>query len=256
MGKKSLYPGVLFHFTNKIETLKKILKDSFLEVSYAKEEVHGVGKFRLFGAPMVSFCDLRLSELGNHTKSYGGYGIGLSKEWAYKKGLNPVIYLNTKSPLINNFMDSLNGIYSNIESTENKYFGNNFEILNKSYHKILRIYMYTKNYEGDLLRKNGKLIKDYRFADDREWRYVSDNAEFVPSDKLVSDWKSIWNAKIKNRDLKFDLEDVAYIIIKSDEQRSRLVDHIEKILRGSCNRKVIKKLSSRIMTVEQMQRDV
>lgn len=251
-----LYPGVLFHFTKYIKNFRLILQDRCFKVSYAREQVYGKTYSRDFGAPMVSFCDLRLSELRAHTKNYGNYGIGLSKDWAYKNGLNPVLYLNQNCAFINNFMDALDGIHKNVISTENIYSGNNSDVLEESYHKILRTYMYAKNYEGDLYRSGVLKKKDYRFANEREWRYVPDNTDFVPQASMTGDWKSIWNAKISNRDLKFGLEDIAYIIIGKDIQRSNLIDHIEKRLGVSYKKDVLQKLSSRIMTVEQIQRDI
>ena len=84
-----LYPEILFHFTTK-ESLYEILNSTF-KVSYAREKIIGPKLKREFGVPMVSFCDLRLSELKAHINKYGNYGIGLTKEWANRNGLNPVM---------------------------------------------------------------------------------------------------------------------------------------------------------------------
>lgn len=58
---KSLYPNILFHFTNK-EGLFGILSSTF-RVSYARELIIGPNDRREIGIPMASFCDLKLSEL-------------------------------------------------------------------------------------------------------------------------------------------------------------------------------------------------
>lgn len=87
----SLYPDILFHFTKK-ENLFKILESAF-NVSYAREIIIGKSSEREFAIPMVSFCDLRLTELKSHMIKYGSYGIGLTKQWANANGLNPVMYI-------------------------------------------------------------------------------------------------------------------------------------------------------------------
>ena len=86
--RESLYPDILFHFTNK-EGLFGLLESTF-KVSYAREKIIGKNSTREIGVPMVSFCDLKLSELKSHMNDYGVYGIGLTKEWALKNSLNPM----------------------------------------------------------------------------------------------------------------------------------------------------------------------
>lgn len=68
--------------------MKKILMGSF-SISYCKETfVLDNARPYILGIPMVSFCDIPLSQILDHVKKYGNYGIGLSKEWAKSKGLN------------------------------------------------------------------------------------------------------------------------------------------------------------------------
>ena len=51
------------------------------------------------------------SQIKNHIENYGGYAIGLSKEWGVSKGINPVAYsiknsLSTKA--ISNVINIIN----------------------------------------------------------------------------------------------------------------------------------------------------
>lgn len=78
----------IIHFTNKKAYLKGILENNF-HISYCSETVTFGTQNWSFHAPMVSFCDIPLSEVKNHIEKYGSYGIGLTKEWASRNGLNP-----------------------------------------------------------------------------------------------------------------------------------------------------------------------
>ena len=60
-ANQSLDPDILFHFTTK-KGLYGILKATF-SISYARDKIIGVGTPTEFAVPMVSFCDLKLSEL-------------------------------------------------------------------------------------------------------------------------------------------------------------------------------------------------
>lgn len=167
MANESLYPTILFHFTSR-ESLYRILDETF-KVSYSREIVLGPTTTREFAVPMVSFCDLRLSELKNHIDNYGNYGMGLSKSWANRKGLNPVMYVNRSCQLADNFNNGLSGIYNHLNRLDNP---TKIEDLSKYYLNILKTYQYLKNYEGHLKRNNVVEDKNFRFADEREWRYV------------------------------------------------------------------------------------
>ncbi|WP_405225607.1 abortive infection system antitoxin AbiGi family protein [Dokdonia sp. Asnod1-B02] len=96
-----LSPSTLFHFTSKTG-LKGILRDNF-KIKYCLENINHNKRNLEIAIPMVSFCDIKISEITDHIEKYGSYGIGLSKEWAHEKGLNPLLYLTAKS----DFSDSL-----------------------------------------------------------------------------------------------------------------------------------------------------
>ncbi|MBK9465826.1 MAG: hypothetical protein IPN56_13800 [Chitinophagaceae bacterium] len=56
---------------------------------------------------MVSFSDLRLSELKDNIGTYGKFGIGMTKEWAINKGLNPVMYASKESLFTEKFISGI-----------------------------------------------------------------------------------------------------------------------------------------------------
>lgn len=164
----SLYPSTLFHFTEK-QWLFEILKNNF-RISYAREKITAPNNETEFAVPMVSFCDIKLAEIKYFIqKGYRNFGIGLTKEWANRNGLNPVLYLNKDSNIADNLIEGVEGMYNHIDRL------NDFEEITeitKHYNSLMNMYRYVKNYEGKLIR-NGRLKdKNYRYADEREWRYV------------------------------------------------------------------------------------
>jgi len=251
----SLYPEILFHFTDK-GGLYGLLNTTF-KVSYAREKIEGKNKIREFGVPMISFCDLRLSELKHHMSKYGKYGIGLNKNWANKKGLNPVWYVNKNCEFADNFNDALNGIYRHLNTVKD---GDIYKGLSDDYMKIIDTYRYIKNYEGKLTR-NGKSINDFRFADEREWRYVpplasSDVLPFVPISRIkTKKQKAQYNHQISHLSLHFEPKDIKYLIVESEGDIVNLVNHL-RVVKNRFSQHDIDRLSSRILTAEQIHNDV
>ncbi|QHQ25860.1 abortive infection system antitoxin AbiGi family protein [Pectobacterium parvum] len=156
---KSLYPTTLFHFTKSKRAFNNIIKSSFFKVSYARETIKGPTSKREFGIPMISFCDIRLSQLEKHTNSYGRFGIGLSKEWAVKNGLNPVVYMSDGCSAFDDYnqqLKRLKKIRLRIKKSLNGNKNSAFTFLNEEYRSVIGIMRYMKNYSGNLERVGKK----------------------------------------------------------------------------------------------------
>lgn len=256
----SLYPNILFHITSR-ESLWEILATTF-KPSYARETLVWEGGEKGFAVPMVSFCDLRLSEIKKFMKpmakkGYGEYAIGMKKDWAYSKGMNPVMYVSRSSDLAYGLNRGLEGYYQyvnaetrmeeRIEHTE-------------WYHGLLNVLRYMKNYEGTLAR-NGESHENYRFANEREWRYVpkfnTDGvAPIVPLQKIeTQEQKLHMNRSIEAHRLHFRPSDIKFLIVQTDADVVDLLDHLSRV-KEKYGQDVINMLYSRILTVEQILNDV
>jgi hypothetical protein len=252
----SLYPEILFHFSNK-NGLYGLLESTF-KVSYAREKIIGSEKEREIGVPMVSFCDLRLSEIKSHMEKYGHYGIGLTKKWANKNGLNPVLYISRYSPFTEGLLSGLDGIHAHKRKIGRS--GASSE-LTKDYINIYNTYRFIKNYEAPLKRKGKSEIENYRFADEREWRYVPplgtpDLSPFVPVSSIkTSKQTDELNKSIEHIRLKFEPEDIRYLIVEKDEEISELINHLRNV-KGRFNPETLNRLTSRILTADQIDRDI
>lgn len=243
-----LSPSTLFHFTSK-EGLEGILKDNF-KVKYCFETIDNDEKPVEIAIPMVSFCDIKISEITDHIEKYGYYGIGLSKEWAFEKNLNPVIYMNSKSSLCSNLLLSIRKI-SDVKGIELE-----------DYLNLSNLIRYAKIYEGKLTRK-GNTIDNYRYADEREWRYVPDmqaeNSKYLPwlskeqYDTAIKKLEE--NVKLKDERLYFNANQVLYIIVKKEDEINGIINHIRTVKGMNYTMDEVDRLTTRILSCERIIND-
>jgi len=183
MELKKLSGNTLFHFTNNINNIVSILKNGFyprfcFEDGMQEKEFSQLPDMII---PMVCFCDMRYTDAinGRHTKDYGYYAIGVTKEWAKSNGICPVLYsfpkpINNAKEISESFTQkSLGLIYNN---TENIIDDGKYKEIESNIDSIINglnmLFFCTKRYEGYLYKnweRKGDLIT---FYDEREWRYV------------------------------------------------------------------------------------
>ncbi|WP_315056145.1 abortive infection system antitoxin AbiGi family protein, partial [Chryseobacterium indoltheticum] len=109
---------------------------------------------------------------------------------------------------------------------------------------------------------NGKVIENYRFSDEREWRYVVnpivEHSLFAnlkkASPEKAKELKKYYNEDISHMSLEFSPEDINYIIIKNEHERDAILSLIEKV-KGKNSLEEVKRLTSRIISVEQLKTD-
>ena len=244
----SLSANTLIHFTNDKEKLKLILQENF-RIFNCKESVTLGGKLGVFYVPMVSFCDIPLSEIKAHVSKYGNYGLGMTKEWGVRKGLNPVLYVSQHSML----SESYRKAFAHFNST-----AGNWTDEQKSLADITR---YLKNYEANLER-GGTTIENYRFSDEREWRYVpaySENCDMlITNSSIVSttNIKAASDKKLLDLRLEFEPNDIKYIIINDDSEIGEFVDHLRRVKGKNYTLHDTERLTTRILTTEQIMSDM
>lgn len=245
----------VFHFTKSKEALKGILTDNF-KLSYCREEARlGKGGSNSH-VPMVSFCDLPLSQVKEHIASYGSYGIGLSKDWAKKNQLNPVLYIEKDSLLAESYYKASKYFISkksrDLAEKQEKEFKD-------SIFALVDILGYVKNYKGDVTRSDGAIHEDYTFYNEREWRYVPKYEGYLWVKSAVSfgneEYKARAIKKIEDARLKFEPNDIKYIIIESEDEISELVSHLLHA-KSKFSYEDVQKLTTRIITLDQINNDI
>jgi hypothetical protein len=238
----------IIHYTKKFEILLKILEEGF-KVTYCVEAVRSaVLKFKVkMAVPMISFCDIPFSDFEAHINSYGSFGIGLSKKWATKNGLNPVLYLeenSTISQLLTSIVKDYKG--GKAVSKELKDFTKNIAV-------------YTKNYEG-LLSRDPIVIPNYRYYDEREWRYIPSIDELktttvsIRTEEYKADKKK-FNDSIDHLRIKFEPEDITYIVVEKLEQIEETINFLRQKYHNKYTGLQLDILLSKIISCEQIKHD-
>lgn len=250
----------IFHYTGKLNNLKKIIVDKAFKVSYCSEKitVERDGETSYFGIaiPMVSFCDIPLTDVESHTKKYGFYGLGLSKQWAIKNGLNPILYLEKRSNITESVssFDYLIGrliSYPELIDIDSDAFNNTVKSLQQALNRSLG---FMKNYSDDLNRKKeNRIIKNYNFYEEREWRYVPNtigNNRLMLLDDEYEKNRESFNLIANKERLKFEYSDVSYIILRENSKIDSFVKYINKYVKDDKDL-----LCSKIITLEQISKD-
>lgn len=235
----------IIHYTDTIDKLESILKEG-LSIKYCDETLIMEEDTKSFAAhPMISFCDIPLSHSYRHFDAYGRYGIGLSKKWAKKFGINPVLYLDKDSSISKT-------IATFIKERRTK--GTNLNVAQKN--NILRIKCFSKNYSGHLKRK---LVdeKNYRFYDEREWRLVPESNELNGASFSInsSDYKKdkdSYNSKISDIRYSFEAADISYIIVDKTIEIPDVINTLRAAYSSKCTAQELDILFSKICSTEQI----
>lgn len=262
MVNNNLSANTLFHFTNTLDNIINILNNDF-HPRYCMENFDFINTIEN-AIPMVCFCDIPLSQIRNHIDRYGGYAIGLSKEWGISKGINPIFYVLSDSLAVKKIYEMINVLGTHVNDNDN----DDSEIaadLLKSNGLIWDFVNYMKPYEGHAWNKDDFAGEHTRFYDEREWSYIPDmdwNDEYndlwylTKDEFLDEDIRNKSNKKIQEIcKLSFTPNDVKYIIVNSDEEILKLCNEIDTIKGDKYTQNQIKLLKTRIISKEQILSD-
>ena len=273
----SMHGETLFHFTEELETLISILSClhfraslSMERLSYVTEKGETESTPDLW-VPMVSFCDYKLAEIAHHTESYGCFGLGMSKTWGTSIGLNPELYVSDASEIGRELRSIIYDVAQSATISSS---------LVEANIKLANMFSWTKNYQGVLRRKGKILNSSFRFADDKEWRYVArisynpdltdkifqgfrfttvpdiccscQNHNLLAQDcpqchLLLEKSKEDRRSRINDGILDFTYNDINFIVVNSYDNRDVILDWIDRLI-CSVNDKLI--LASKIIVIE------
>jgi hypothetical protein len=247
--------NALFRFITNIDYLKDSIRYKAIIPRYNEEMIDylELEKHKKIAFPMACFCDIHLNKLVPHMKFYGQYGIGLNKLWGISQGIQPIQYVNPKSTLVNDykivFEKSLNA------SEEDK------KIISDHSNYLSTQLLFMKPLAGQMFR-NGK-YEYMNFHDEKEWRFIPyiNNATtelplLIPPNHLnPKAYASYSEGIIKCQDLwlKFEYENIKYLIVEKENDRKELIEFIKNQLGMSKQEKDI--MISKMLVFNELKED-
>lgn len=218
-----LSSNILWHQT-KTDSLKQILRTRTFRFAYSKEIIPGTGVTMAF--PMISFCNLPLAEFADYGNKYGGYSIGMSREWGIKNRFNPVLYCENTSNIVRRLASIISNLQSGAEFSD--------KVLD-----VLECLAYIKPIE-DTLEVGDRKYTNYRFMDEREVRLVPDFTDFkrrlilpILTPEQYGQYKLEHNNKpILEESISYEWSDIKYIIVKNN---TNITEYRKLLNRLDCN---------------------
>lgn len=226
------------HFTSSLEKVKTVLADRF-RGSYCKEVLcYKEERVPLF-IPMISFCDIPVKAYSNLGAIYGKFGIGMNRQWVMAKKLNPVLYIDKNSLLLDNYVKAFRGsqatanVASQILQHNKTPEGAAFvkQITDSIEYIVYALYR-TKHYEDNLPKLDNQV---YKFYDEREWRYIPEFqcavCELGKSEQEYTEWRQQSEMKplLDEVFLEFTLADVEYILVEDRDDVAELIRFINDL---------------------------
>jgi hypothetical protein len=165
----------------------------------------------------------------------------------------------------NKIFENLNGLLAPFVkgldeiNQDQKLYGDLLDHIKQLLDGQINILRYCKNYQRDL-KRDGKMYPNYRFYDEREWRFVPSMSSGIPN--LIEDEykKYRGGSKIKKPLLDFPVldfsaSDIKYIIVKKSSDISPLITFMRGIDNFVNNGNEVDILSTKIITVDQLNED-
>ena len=233
----------LFHFTSSLEYLIGIIEKGF-QPRYCLENITFLS-IDYLALPMVCFCDIPLSIINGHTKFYGEYGLGMTKEWGIKNKLEPLLYTSKDGSV----SKMLNDLHCLKEIMNLNGFDSERKILLKNFKRIAAL---TKPLSGEM-KRNGKIFET-DFHQENEWRYIPDNYDFI-SEENYNIKRQEGKISIPEGAIHYKIKDIKYIFVKMDSEIPKIIDALHEKFKFH-DTSDVKILTSKIISLETLNFDL
>jgi hypothetical protein len=204
----------LIHFTYNFNAIAGILSDRAFRLKYCKEEF-SFGKKKVSSAvhAMVCFSSYSANQLSATEITYGRYGISLTEEWAQRKGVHEVLYLernSTPARALATLLEARRGKRAN--------FPNDLRL------PVMQIRCFVKNAKG---RNTKAKRSEFDFRSEHEWRFIPSNSQiggsrFSENQSTYEKQQVQMNAKMWQHKLLFTMEDIVQIYVDNQTEINQL----------------------------------
>ena len=225
----------IFNFMTEFGHLQKALENKMLSPRYCKEDIKylKIRGLEEIAFPMKCFCDINLHKLHEHISWYGGYAIGFSKEYARRRGIQPITYINEKSMLAKDFHSAFSSALT-ILGEKDKNVDN---MKNYLIHQL----MYVKPVTGKTYNHSKEKHMKKCLTDEQEWRFVPSAAmmnrlkmkqaiiEKSELDKSVLNLESNALDGREECSILFEYSDIKYIMVMNEIELEKLHGVIKEL---------------------------
>ncbi|HGD1433806.1 TPA: abortive phage resistance protein AbiGI [Streptococcus agalactiae] len=268
--------NALFNFMREYSFLEKVIFNMAISPRYYPEDISYLNlryndkDLTEWYIPMTCFCDIPLHQISYHAegnslssndKGYGKFSIAFHKKFGIEKRIQPIHYLNENSAHVEELTNTMDLLLNQG--------GNSMEVNEVLTNFIFEYIRMIKPYVGKMKRRdkdNNVIEITKNFQDEHEWRYIPKlNPKELPlmlveeEDIRAEEINKIYTDSISQTHdgvLKFDVSDVRYIFVDTNQNRNQLIQFIRGKRKGkrlSTQEKDI--LISKIMVYDELKED-
>jgi hypothetical protein len=178
---------------------------------------------------------------------YGGFGFGMSRDWAIRARLNPVIYLSENSALR----------YSILNLAQSECFVHPAQVP-KFIDHLFELLALIKPLNGKVVRSGGgEADKDFYL--ENEWRFtptLAQGRKCIPIQKIEAEQDAYNQHTFNNCLLRFEIKDINYVIVKKDADRTVFFNILNQMeVDGEYNSAQIQNLRSSVISLGRIEKD-
>ena len=216
------------HYTRHIQNINKILTNGFAYIPNKRELISNFLPLHDFSERepqqfgMISFTELPIGQAQGPRKTFGNYGIVVSKEWAFSQQIQKVLYISLNGPIFHSLYKLFQYSYDELNNKSKLREGevSSMAFTNKerariaggmTYSYLLQLYEYMEPIANSY-QHEWRIVHQYPY-----YGYPKTKKEIIANVSPPKGWATILNV------LKIEHQDIDSFICPANE-REKLKD--------------------------------